>query len=525
MKRDAALVVGIFLVALAVANPRGNMPLDDDWDFALATWHFAGTGHFVVTPFTAVSLFAQAAWGAAWTKALGESFEVLRASTIVLGAAALVAFLFVLRGAGVPRGARIIAALALAFHPIFFWSSATYMTHVPFVCMAIAAFAANLRGLRENDLRWMGVGALAVVASFLIRQTGIANVLPPLALLLLQRERVTPRWRTFVVVAGLPLVAFATLLPWLLRAETLGHARLSGSLATNVVDNLIYGALFALPLVVASLSARGRAFWIALAAVGVRVALAAWPPPWRPWSLLLSSDASSGNVLTNLGLGPWTTMDVRELAMEPPVAAGVALRLALTLLGVIVAAGAVALVASRMQSPDLASRLAVAQVIASTAVLGVSGMYFDRYALDSLWALLLLGAVAIGGRPRSVVLAGVLLTVVAVAVTAGVHDYFAWNRARFALWQSLRIRGVAVESINAGYELNAWGRLSGRPLPSTRPAWLIRNDYVIAFHRLPGYEVVDHQTIEPLVGRARDIFSERRLAAAAKGVPPTSVWR
>ncbi len=211
--------------------------------------------------------------------------------------------------------------------------------------------------------------------------------------------------------------------------------------------------------------------------------------------------------------------------MEPPIAADVPWRLALTLLGVIVAAGAVALVASRLRSPDVASRLAVTQVIASTAVLAVSGMYFDRYALDSLWALLLLGALAIGGRPRAVVLAGVLLTVFALAVTAGVHDYLAWNRARFALWRSLRIRGVAVESINAGYELNAWGRLSGRPIPATRPAWLIRNDYVIAFHRLPGYEVVDRQSFEPLVGHPREIFAERRIAGAAKGVPPTSGWR
>ena len=37
----------------------GNFPLGDDWDFAIATWNFAHTGHFKFTHFTAVSLRAQ----------------------------------------------------------------------------------------------------------------------------------------------------------------------------------------------------------------------------------------------------------------------------------------------------------------------------------------------------------------------------------------------------------------------------------------------------------------------------------
>lgn len=507
MKRDAALVVGIFLAAMALANPRGNMPLDDDWDFALATWNLARTGHFAVTPFTAVSLVAQAGWGAVWTRLFGESFEVLRVSTLVLAAAALVMFLALLREAGVPRGARLVAALALAFHPIFFWSSATFMTHVPFVFCGIVALFAHLRALRSGDARWMVAGALAVVASFLVRQTGIANVVPPLAILLLQRERITPRWRTFALLAASPVAIFAALAPWLLHSETLGHARLAGGAFTNVLDNVIYGALFALPLVLGSSPFRGRAFWIALAAIGVRIGLAAWPPPWRPWSLLLSSDASSGNILTNFGLGPWTTMDIRELAMTPPTTAGVPLRLAITLLALIVAAGAVAL----LRWKDLASQLAVAQIVASTAVLAVSGMYFDRYALDSTWPLLVLGALSLT-RPR---LAALALAVVALFCIVGARNYFAWNRARLELWQSLRDRGVAVESINAGYELNAWGRLAGRPIPPSRPAWRIHNDYVITFHPLPGYE---------LVARSGDLLALRRTAAA-KGVPSVTEWR
>src|SRR4051794_10362350 len=68
-----AELAGIISVAVASATavwPRGDFPLNDDWDFATATWLFARTGHFHFTVFTAVSLRAQMLWGAVWTHLL-----------------------------------------------------------------------------------------------------------------------------------------------------------------------------------------------------------------------------------------------------------------------------------------------------------------------------------------------------------------------------------------------------------------------------------------------------------------------
>src|SRR5436305_3248157 len=104
-------IVAIWAAAIAFVNPRGNFPIDDDWDFALATWRFARTGHFQFTAFTAVSLRAQVLWGALWTRIFGESFNVLRMSTIVLAAATLVIVHRTLLQAGVPRFGRVIASL------------------------------------------------------------------------------------------------------------------------------------------------------------------------------------------------------------------------------------------------------------------------------------------------------------------------------------------------------------------------------------------------------------------------------
>ena len=81
---EIAMLAAVWCAAIALVRPAGDFPLLDDWDFAIATWNFARSGHFHFTQFTVVSLRAMVLWGAAWTRLFGESFNVLRASTLVL---------------------------------------------------------------------------------------------------------------------------------------------------------------------------------------------------------------------------------------------------------------------------------------------------------------------------------------------------------------------------------------------------------------------------------------------------------
>ena len=67
-----------------------------------------------MTPFTAVSLRAQVLWGALWTWMFGQSFEVLRTSTLVVATEAILIINRILARAGVAGGARVIATLAFA---------------------------------------------------------------------------------------------------------------------------------------------------------------------------------------------------------------------------------------------------------------------------------------------------------------------------------------------------------------------------------------------------------------------------
>src|SRR5437588_2341243 len=183
-------IVAIFAAAIAFINPRGNFPLNDDWDFALATWRFAKSGQFQFTAFTAVSLRAQVLWGALWTRIFGESFNVLRMSTIVLAAATLAIVHRTLWRAGVPRFGRVVASLALGFHPIFLWSSCTFMTEVPFAFASSVALYAFIRAFEDDDgSAWIVAACAATMTACFVRQTGITLLAAPLLMALFKRRK------------------------------------------------------------------------------------------------------------------------------------------------------------------------------------------------------------------------------------------------------------------------------------------------------------------------------------------------
>src|SRR5437762_3027047 len=147
---EIAILTAVWAGAVAVVDPRGNFPLHDDWDFAISTWNFVRTGHFHFTQFTAVALRAQVLWGAMWTMIFGQSFNVLRASTLTLSLATVLLADRILARAGALRGVRMLAALALLFHPLFLWASCTYMTDVPFVFASAVAIYFLVRALQEE---------------------------------------------------------------------------------------------------------------------------------------------------------------------------------------------------------------------------------------------------------------------------------------------------------------------------------------------------------------------------------------
>jgi hypothetical protein len=412
---ELPLALALFAAAIVIVDPRGNFPLDDDWDFAIATWRFAESGVFRFTPFTAVSLRLQVLWGALWALLFGQSFTVLRVSTLFLSAATIVVFHRFLRQLPLAPRWRTLALFSLIAHPIFFWSSFTYMTQVPYLFLSVVAMAAFYRGVRDESVGWMVAGALAAVGSFFIRQTGVVNAVPPLVALVLLRQAGSARRTFLLTIAAAPVVLFAALYLGtdLLSAsakELTGHtAGLAGTLehaASYPLTNAAYGGLFVLPLLVASWSARGdggRSLWREAAAALLCGLYAIWgltgaiSGVFPSWSLLLRHDVLFGNVLVNLGSGPLTLVDVEMLGLPGPGHVGlIGCGIVSVVAGLAGAAVYWRLGEGRQRS--LPFVLGVTHLIAATGILLASNLYFDRYALDSTWTLLFLLPLTAGSR-------------------------------------------------------------------------------------------------------------------------------
>lgn len=505
MKRlELPAILALWAAAVAASNPRGRFPLNDDWDFAIATWNFARTGHFAFTKFTAVSLRAQVLWGALWTRLFGESFEVLRASTLVLALLAIILVHRILARAGVTPWWRVAATLAFAFHPIAFWSSMTYMTEVPFVCASAAALYCFVRGFDESRTRWIVAGCIAVAVSAFVRQTGVINLAAPFVLAAMRR-----RWRDAGAIAATAL-AFAALLlfkpEWVSGSpdELAVHYRVWHELSFRLPQQLELAyhwfvfnaqncALFMLPLAAGAAFGRwtrrelliaGGAALLLFLRVQSLVSLG-HPMPYA--TTTFCCDIYGGNILADFGLGPQT------LRGEYPLRLTGAARLLLTYASVLLGAVMVGALARRAAPGASSARwLAVGNALAATAALVASALYVDRYAFDSAWMLVVALAVVIDQRSRAARAAAVAaLVCLAWLDVAGVRDYFDWNRARWQAFHAMRARGVAMTDIDGGAEIFDFYELSHGDQRMRRiNQFGIPRRYTLAYAPLPGQRVV-----------------------------------
>lgn len=312
------------------------------------------------------------------------------------------------------------------------------------------------------------------------------------------------------------------------------------ALISRVSAQIVYAGLFLLPLVLltvgeASTSAGARPRIRTL--VGICFALAFL----LVGTLIRGRLLPLGNIIYDLGVGPPLLRDVYNLGLARLPTAPQALWLVLTIGGLIggalllvraaplplraarsatssadklafgpsgsrpnvfkqTASGATAENRRRHTGPGrrLISRGHAAALLPLTAAgvyvvfLAISG-YLDRYVL---WLLPLLMAcvprapLPIRKYPRVWLAAAGLLVAYGVFSVAGIHDYFAWNRAR---WQAIDYLMADVHAtpaqIDGGYEFNGWYDYDSHyRVQADRSWWWVQDDqYIVAFGDLPGY--------------------------------------
>lgn len=504
--RAILLLVAAFLAAVVVVNPIGNFPLNDDWGVGFTTFTLLQTGRVQFSPFASATAYLQFAWGALWAAMFGETFTVLRLSTLALSLGSTLLAFSLLRRSGVRRDLALFGAAALLFHPLFFWASFTSMTHVPFVFLSLVAAGLFVRAAEREGI-WLALAFVATVASFFTRQFAILNAVTPLIVALtMRRRKLATIYAGAVAVFGL-LVVSGVLVGS--KKELALHRPSVSGLAMRAAHYLYFNwqnaaLFFAAPLLLLLLSrARPRLSRPLIAIFAIAFAIVAWRMTVRvhmPIPYL-----NSGNVFTDFGLGPPTLRDVFTLHMAHPFALPWSVKVALMIVTTIGAALALSLTITSLReetgvaggqpsAPTLIRYCAVYLLCATLVAAGMS-IYFDRYSIDTAWPfvllLVLLANRAQITRPAAIVAASVLAVMIVFA-TSGTAEYLAWNRARWDAYAYLRVNGVTLEQMDGGYEINALLALrAGRKDLGKRGVGVVDDRYILTFNReVPGYELL-----------------------------------
>jgi hypothetical protein len=160
--RNALLVGAAVLLAILLTWPFADAPFNDDWSYAFTVRDLLKTGSLHYNGWASASLVAQAYWGAAWCKAFGFSFAVLRLSTVPLAVAAASLCYGVARRAGLRPSMAVFAALLLGWSPLFLPVAATFMTDGPGLFLTLASLYLLIRAADADSpgaaLGWLVAG-------------------------------------------------------------------------------------------------------------------------------------------------------------------------------------------------------------------------------------------------------------------------------------------------------------------------------------------------------------------------------
>jgi hypothetical protein len=514
----------VWLASLFIINPLGNFPLNDDWSFGLAVEHLMKYHEFRPTEWTAMSLLTNVLWGGLFCLPAGFSFTALRLSSLTASILGILGIYCLAKQARLPRWLTVIAILTLAFNPVYYALSNTFMTDVLFAAIFIFAAFFLLRHLKSEANSDLAIGTALIVLATLSRQLAIAM---PLAFAIVWFLKRGFRSRDMLRAVIPAVVAIGTLIVfqhWLtitgrLPAVSSGRNqdlikaivspnRTLPNFAYNAYVSLVYLGLFLSPVGLCSLAGAwkeqrkkivpifGLSIWAFLLATVLYRSKGAFMP-------------ICGNVLTEAGIGPRLLRDTEFLNINFSPAFPDVFWQITTCLSLLGAAALVTLVAVIIINLILKARQSVlsdGEITAAFLLLSaiiylppvlLTGVFFDRYLIPiiPLLAIAIPSALqpAGGFNLRLCSLPALILFVSALLAVGGTRDYLAWNRLRWQATDNLMANDhIKPSEIDGGFEFNGFYLYDPHyQKQSHKSTWWVQNDtYQISNGPVPGYQVI-----------------------------------
>jgi hypothetical protein len=259
-------LIFLYLSAVVVVNPAGNFPLNDDWSWAAAARGLALGHDWRPTDWTAMPLITQSLWAAPFCILTNCSYEALRASTLVAGLLLLISSYCLFARVTQSKVAAGLAAATVAFNPVIFELTYTFMTDTFFAALLVTTAFVFLKTFRDNSPYLFALACVLAVASTLCRQVGLCVPIAYLIVTIFQydeRARKGIRSLLPVVLCVVALVGFNNWMQQTGRLPALYYfesARLINgfrhpiyliqTMSLNLVIILLYLGLFCSPLLI-----------------------------------------------------------------------------------------------------------------------------------------------------------------------------------------------------------------------------------------------------------------------------------
>ena len=444
----------------------------------------------------------------------------------------------------------LLALLSVAFNPVAFALSYTFMTDTFFTMMMIASLYFFLMHLESDRWAHFMIALIAAVGAILCRQVGlcvpaayaVTRLMKPSDEALLKRLS----FATLpVLVCGLVYFGFNEWmqltdrqplnynLPVQIIEQQL-HDTLSlfAHINTNTSTILLYMGLFLSPVLLVTKLAegaagpRGRIAPVAISLAFVALSI------YRMIRLGMVMPIDF-NVLIPEGIGPLHLRDT-DILLQPDVARlPTGFWVAVTVISLL---GQFLLVQRMLDyligvfnrrcglTLDLRDVRPVMALLTVVIYCGpvVLIPIWDRYFIP-LVPVLVYWLLVTGRLAWTTILTPALSAIVCTTLVLysilGVHDYMAWNRARWQALTELERSGAAdFRSVDGGFEYNGLRAYDVRYKPSIDKSWWwVQDDpYIISFGPINGYEPLKHyEYINYLLPGLRTIYLLHRATNTA----------
>lgn len=323
---DLLVLSAVFCIAVLIVNPIGDFPLNDDWSYGLTVKYLREHGDFRPVGWTSMPFISQALWGALFCVPRGFSFTALRFSTLTLSLVGVLGLYLLIWQLRRSRLLAFVCALMLAFNPVYFALSNTFMADVPFTTLVILSLFLFVRYFQTESVSVLAVAVILAVIATLCRQLGVAIPLAFTITLLLkhgfQKRRVALALAPSILVLGIWAAYTFWLkatgrLPALYNQQTDKLLSIFGKpwmvplrFTFHSWNALMYLGCFLLPLLVLAIPGRGRIRTTALAKGALVLFVIASVARFIAKPGLMPVH---GNVLDPRGIGPFLLQDIQLL--------------------------------------------------------------------------------------------------------------------------------------------------------------------------------------------------------------------